>query len=74
MSSFSIRAKKLQAAATIARDEAIRKLKDQAVRIRNFVKAAFIGDKEILVQFKPIVKGRTSGNSEVETTVQTTAQ
>ncbi len=59
--------KKLQASATIARDEVIIKLKDQAARTRNFVRAAFIGNKEMLVQFKPIDKGKTSGNGESET-------
>ncbi len=51
-------AKKLQAAATIARDAAVKKLKDQVFKTRSFVKAAFGGNDEMLIQFKPIPKGR----------------
>lgn len=57
-------AKKLQSSATIARDEAIKKLKDQVIRTRNFVKAAFSGNSELLVQFKPIPKGRVGKEEE----------
>ncbi len=57
-------AKRLQVSATIARDAAIKKLKDQIVRVRNFAKAAFAGNPELLVQFKPMPKGRGGQGAE----------
>jgi hypothetical protein len=57
-------AKKLQNAATITRNQAAKKLKDQLIKTRNFVKAAFAGNPELLVQFKPIPKGRTGAAEE----------
>ncbi len=57
-------AKKQQASATMARDKAIEVLKEQLTKTRNFVKAAFAGNNEILVQFKPIPKGRGGAGSD----------
>jgi len=53
-------AKKLQLAATQERDEAYKKLLDQIFKTRNFAKACFAKRPEILVQFKPLAKGRSS--------------
>jgi hypothetical protein len=50
-------AKKLQAAATLMRDDASAKLKDKMFRVRNFANACFAKNPEILLQFKPIPKG-----------------
>ena len=58
-------AKKLQTAATLTRDEAAEKLKDKMFRVRNFAKACFAKNPEILLQFKPIAKG-AGGRKEVE--------
>ena len=59
-------AKKLQKAATQARNEAADKLKDKMFRIRNFAKVCFANNKEVLLQFKPIVHG-TGGKNSVST-------
>jgi hypothetical protein len=60
-------AKKLQVAATTARDEAAGKLTDKMFRVRNFAKACFAGNAELLAQFKSIPKGRgAGGNSDEE--------
>ena len=63
-------AKKLQVAATIARDDAAGKLKDKIFRVRNFAKACFAKDKEILVQFQPIAKGAGGRNGGAEGNAQ----
>ncbi len=47
-------AKKLQVSATMLRDEAAAKLKNQAFKVRNFAKTCFAKNPEILVQFKPL--------------------
>jgi hypothetical protein len=58
-------AKKLQVTATKARDNSIKRLKDQVNRTRNFVKAAFSNDEEMLIQFQPVPKGRAgAGNGD----------
>lgn len=62
-------AKKMQVAATLAREEAAKKLKDRMFRIRNFAKACFAKNKEILVEFKPVPKG---GGGKTKTTVEET--
>jgi len=49
-------AKKLKEAATLARNTAAENLKDKMFRTRNFAKACFAGNKELLIQFKPIPK------------------
>ncbi len=73
-------AKKLQASATIERDKAVHNLRDHLMRTRNFVKAAFAKNPEILVQFKPLPKGRSSstlgtteatGTAEASSTTET---
>ncbi|RJP70817.1 MAG: hypothetical protein C4539_05795 [Ignavibacteriales bacterium] len=67
-------AKKLQASATIERDKAMHNLRDHLMRTRNFVKAAFAKNPEILVQFKPLPKGRSSaqpGTAEASGTTET---
>jgi hypothetical protein len=56
-------AKKKQAAATLLRDKALKNLKDQMTRTRSFAKACFDKNPEILVQFKPLPKGRGKGGS-----------
>lgn len=55
--------KKVQSSTTISRDKAIRNLKLQVDKTRNFVKTAFAGDEEMLVKFKAIPKGRTGGGN-----------
>lgn len=55
-------AKKIGVSSTVARDESLKKLKTIKKKIRNFVKTAFQGNKEILVQFEPIPDGRGGGN------------
>ncbi|PIP76293.1 MAG: hypothetical protein COW85_14990 [Ignavibacteria bacterium CG22_combo_CG10-13_8_21_14_all_37_15] len=50
-------AKKLQVAATLTRDTASAKLKDQVFRVRNFALACFAKSPAILVEFEPIPKG-----------------
>ncbi len=60
-------AKKLQATATVVRDDSSAKTKDLAFKARSFAKTCFAKSPEILLQFKSIPKGRTSGNGEVET-------
>ncbi len=67
-------AKKLQATATVVRDDSSAKVKDLAFKARSFAKTCFAKSPEILLQFTSIPKGRTSGNGEVETPVQTPAQ
>lgn len=64
-------AKKLQVAATLTRDDAADKLKDKVFRVRNFAKACFAKDKEILVQFQPVAKSSGGRNSADETNAQT---
>ena len=59
--------KKLKASATIARDKAADDLKDKMFRIRNFAKTCFAGNKEILLQFKPIPKGKGGNGGGEET-------
>ncbi len=67
-------AERLQEAATLARDKAAAKLNDEIQKTRNFVKAAFSDNKEVLVQFKPGSKGRgSSGNNEAESSENATA-
>jgi len=56
-------AKKLQVAATLSRDNSVKKLKDLVNRTRNFVKAAFSGNQEMLIQFQPLQKGRGGGSN-----------
>ncbi|MFH1197879.1 MAG: hypothetical protein V1720_19415 [bacterium] len=61
-------AKSLQKTRTIERDTAAKNLQEQVFKIRNFAKACFSDRPEILVQFKPIPKGRSgAGNGEIET-------
>jgi len=67
-------AKKLQATATAVRNDASAKAKDLAFKTRSFAKTCFAKSPEILLQFKSIPKGRTSGNGEMETPVQAPAQ
>ena len=64
-------AKKLQATATAVRNDAADKLKDLMLRTRSFAKSCFAKNPEILLQFKPIPKGKGSGKA-VETTAETT--
>ena len=56
--------KKLKASATIVRDKAADDLKDKMFRVRNFAKTCFAGNKEILLLFKPIPKGKGGGGGE----------
>lgn len=65
-------AKKLQKAATLARDSAVEAMKEEVNKTRSFVKAAFQGNKEMLVKFKPIPKGRVS--SDTQESAQTTTE
>ena len=58
--------KKIQKSNTLERDAAVKELKEQVFKIRNFVKACFSGKPEILVQFNPIPKGRGAGSGEEE--------
>ncbi|MFA6598814.1 MAG: hypothetical protein WCS69_13910 [Ignavibacteriaceae bacterium] len=50
-------AKKLQEQATLVRDAADKVLNGVKTKLRNFVKAAFQGNEEILLQFEKIPKG-----------------
>ncbi len=50
--------KQLQVAATKARDNAAKELKALCLKIRNFTDACFSKNPEILLEFKPIPKGR----------------
>ena len=50
-------AKKLQEQATLVRDTSDKALKKVKTKLRNFIKAAFQGNKEILLQFEKIPKG-----------------
>ncbi|MGD8779770.1 MAG: hypothetical protein PVH88_12515 [Ignavibacteria bacterium] len=61
-------AKKLKTAATESRDEALKELNDKMYRIRSFAKVCFAGDKELLLQFKPIAKGSGGKSKEAEET------
>jgi hypothetical protein len=51
-------AKKLRKSCTIQREEAAKAVTEQLFKVRNFAKVCFSGKPEILVQFKPIPKGR----------------
>jgi hypothetical protein len=55
-------AKKLQKTATVVRNDAAKKLKDLMFKTRNFAKTCFAKSPEILLQFKPLPKGRAGGN------------
>lgn len=59
-------AKKLQKAATINRDLELEKLIKEKTKVRAFAKTCFSGRPDILVQFKPIPRGRgiSSGGDE----------
>ena len=50
--------KQLQVAATKARDNAAKELKALCLKIRNFADACFSKNPEILLEFKPVSKGR----------------
>jgi hypothetical protein len=52
------KAKKLQMAATVARDKAAKTFNEKIYKTRSFAKACFAGDKESLLLFKPLPKGR----------------
>ena len=60
-------AKKLQASATVVRNDASAKAKDLAFKARSFAKTCFAKSPEILLQFKAIPKGRTSSPAESPT-------
>lgn len=59
-------AKKERKSATLERDLAHAKLKDRMARIRNFAKVTFADSAAVLLEFKPIPKGRggSSGGGE----------
>ncbi len=59
--------KNSQAAATTARDAAVKNLSAEIKKFRNFIKAAYAGNKEMQQKFSPIAKGRGAGSGE-ETT------
>ncbi|MCL5028549.1 MAG: hypothetical protein M1480_05960 [Bacteroidetes bacterium] len=56
-------AKKLQVSATMMRDDASKKLKDQTFKTRSFAQTCFAKNPEILVQFKPLPKGGGRGGN-----------
>ncbi len=60
-------AKKLRKSCIIQRDTAVKVLNEEMFKVRNFAKACFSGKQEILVQFKPIPKGRGGTSSGEET-------
>ncbi len=62
--------KKLKVSATLTRDQAAENLKDKMYRVRSFAKTCFAGNKEILLQFKPVPKGRAAGSEKEETAVE----
>jgi len=64
-------AKKLQATATVVRNDAATKLKDLMLRTRSFAKTCFAKNPEILLQFKSIPKGKGTAKA-VETPTGTT--
>lgn len=59
--------KKIKKSKTLERDAAAKELREMLFKIRNFAKACFSGKPEILVQFKPIPKGRGGAVEEEET-------
>ena len=65
-------AKKKQKAATEVRDAAGKAFKSEINKIRNFVKANFPKDKEMLIAFEPVPKdgGSKGGDSETTTPPQ----
>ena len=63
--------KKIKSSATVARDNAAADLKDKMFRVRNFAKTCFAGNKEILLQFKPIPKGKGGSSGGEETPPET---
>lgn len=63
--------KQLQVAATKARDGAAKELRALCLKIRNFADACFSKSPEILLEFKPIPKGRGGkGKKDDETPLQ----
>ncbi len=51
-------AKKMQKSATISCNQAYAALKEEMAKVRAFANKCFKDNREILVQFKPIPKGR----------------
>lgn len=49
-------AKKLKKVATLSRDTAVKALRDEMIKFRNFIKGAFAGNKEMQIKFKKIPK------------------
>ncbi|MFA6978187.1 MAG: hypothetical protein WC209_02600 [Ignavibacteriaceae bacterium] len=60
-------AKKLQEQATLVRDSSDKALNKVKTKLRNFVKAAFQGNEEILLQFGKIPKGGGGGKGKDDT-------
>jgi hypothetical protein len=63
-------AKKLKKTSTLVRNESAKALKELLFKARNFAKSCFAKNPEILLQFKPLPKGRSGGNGTEEAVVK----
>lgn len=60
------KAKKVQKAATLARDEALDVLKKAVRKVRNNAKSVFANNPSVLIEFEPVATGRGSAKAKPE--------